>query len=280
MIAVGLGLRREHYPFLLENRPRVAGWFEAISENYMDSEGRPMAVLEHVRRDFPVALHGVSLSIGAVEPPSMLYLQRLRNLTQRIDPFLVSDHFSWGRARAEYLHDLLPLPFCEESIACVSRNLDIVQEYLGRSIALENVSSYLTYTSSTLSEWEFISEVVRRSGCRLLLDVNNIYVNAKNHGFSAKTFIESIPNESVAEIHIAGHSDRGTHLFDTHSTAVCDDVWNLLRCAVARMPRVPVLLERDEDIPSFPELEQELERAQTECREAIEQDSILEVTKT
>ncbi|MCE9597464.1 MAG: DUF692 domain-containing protein [Spirochaetia bacterium] len=275
---VGLGLRREHYAYLLANKPRVAQWFEAISENYLDSHGRPKAVLNEIRRNFPVALHGVSLSIGSALPPSRDYLSKLKDLADEIDPFLISDHFCWTGLQNENLHDLLPLPFCEETVDTLCRNIDITQTFLGRSIALENVSSYITFRDSTMFEWEFICEISKRSGCRILLDVNNVHVNATNHSFDALTYLNYIPGDSVAEIHIAGHSNRGAYLFDTHSTPVSEEVWRLLEHAVNRMPDVPVLLERDEDIPEFPELEMELEQALNHCASA-ETDSYLEVTQ-
>lgn len=258
---LGLGLRREHFSWLLENQPQVTTWFEAISENFMDTQGRPLAVLEHVRGDRPVALHGVSLSIGSVQRPNEDYLESLASLVERIDPFLVSDHFCFTHAGRGNLHDLLPLPFTEEAVQVVARNVSIVQERLGRRVALENVSSYLMFRQSTMTEWEFIAEVVRRADCRILLDVNNVYVNASNHGFEAQDFLRGIPAEAVAEIHIGGHAELPGFLFDTHGAPVAESVWDLLRLAVERSPDAPILLERDEDIPALDELERELARA-------------------
>ncbi|HYC55599.1 MAG TPA: DUF692 domain-containing protein [Candidatus Binatia bacterium] len=270
--AVGVGLRPVHYPYLLEGPRTTVSWFEAISENYMDSRGRPLHVLERIRGDFPVALHGVSLSIGyrptaqAAEPFAVLrtrYLERLRALADRIDPFIVSDHLCWTGVAASNVHDLLPTPFTQEALQWIVEQVDAVQGALGRRIVLENVSSYLTYASSTMTEWDFLTQVARRCGCGILLDVNNVFVSARNHGFDARTYLDSIPAESVAQIHLAGHTDMGTHLFDTHSRPVCEEVWELFDHVVARLPGVPVLIEWDDDIPDFPVLEAEAQRAAT-----------------
>ncbi|MCE9600541.1 MAG: DUF692 domain-containing protein [Spirochaetia bacterium] len=260
MIGYGAGLRREHYPFLESGESHTIEWFEAISENYMDSAGRPRRILEHVRRDFPVALHGVSLSIGRADGVNKDYLKRLRALIDATEPFIVSDHLCWTGLNTN-LHDLLPLPFNQEALDVVSRNIAVTQEILGRSIALENVSTYLTFKSSTMSEWEFLVAATHGSGARILLDVNNVYVNAINHGFDPRTFIHSIPAELVAQIHVAGHSDLGTHLFDTHSTPIANPVLDLLTRALKRFPGTPVLLEWDENIPEFRVLEAEVQKA-------------------
>ena len=271
---VGVGLRPPHYPHLLESPRTGVGWFEAISENYMDSQGRPRDVLDAIRRDYPVALHGVSLSIGRRPPPGdpasvelherrrSDYLSRLSRLVERIEPFLVSDHLCWTGVPDRNLHDLFPLPLDDDSLDWVTRELDRVQTALGRTFVLEHVSSYLTYRDSTYAEWEFLVELARRSGCRILFDINNVYVSARNHGYDPAVFVDAIPADIVAQIHLAGHTDLGTHLFDTHSTTVCDDVWALFRRAVVRMPDVPVLVEWDEDIPEFSVLEAEALKAE------------------
>jgi len=217
-----------------------------------------------------VALHGVSLSIGFKPRPEHVdafreqrsrYLARLAALAARLDPFLVSDHLCWTGVPGGNLHDLLPTPFTDEALAWIVEQVDATQQALGRSLVLENVSSYLTWSDSTWKEEDFLVEVARRSGCRLLLDVNNVYVSARNHGFDAQDYLDAIPAALVAQIHLAGHSDLGTHLFDTHSTPVCDDVWALFARTVARLPGVPVLIEWDEDIPAFERLEEEAARA-------------------
>jgi len=266
---VGVGLRSEHYPHLLQ-RPRTAvAWFEAISENYMDTAGRPLAVLEKIRSDHPVALHGVSLSIGykpargdqaaatAFRDRRKRYLSRLAALVERIDPFLVSDHLCWTGVPGGNIHDLLPTPFTDEALDWIVEQVGDVQQVLGRSIVLENVSSYLTWAASTRREEDFLVEVARRSGCKILLDVNNVYVSARNHRFCAREYLDAIPAEYVAQIHLAGHTDLGTHLFDTHSAPVCDDVWELFSHTIARLPGVPVLIEWDSEIPPFERLEAE-----------------------
>jgi len=249
-------------------------WFEALSENYMDSEGRPIRVLEAVRADYPVALHGVSLSIASrysdTEPVNHRYLARLKALIDRVDPFLVSDHLCWTGTGPTNLHDLLPVPFTNESLAWVVEQADRVQTALGRRIALENVSSYLTYKCSTYSEWDFLTEVARRGGTKILFDVNNVFVSAHNHGFDAREYVDAIPAELVGQIHLAGHTDMGTHLFDTHSCKICDDVWALFRRAISRMPGVPVLIEWDEDIPAFAVLEGEAVKAREVCVQEAE----------
>ena len=257
----GVGLRPVHFPHLL-GRPSVAvKWFEGISENYMDSEGRPLEVLLKMREDFPIALHGVSMSVGGVEGPRPQYLERLKALADRVKPFLITDHLCFTGAHASNVHDLLPLPYTEEAIATVARNVSRAQDVLGRQMALENVSSYLTYKESTMTEWEFLTAVARRAGCRILLDVNNVYVSAMNHGFAPETYVDAIPKELVAQIHLGGYSDMGTFLFDTHSRAPTEPVWELYRRVIGRMPGTPTLVEWDEDVPDWAGLEAQARRA-------------------
>jgi hypothetical protein len=258
---VGVGLRSIHFPHLL-GRPRVSvKWFEALSENYMDSEGRPLEVLLKIREDFPVALHGVSLSVGGVEGARPGYLERLKKLADRVKPFLITDHLCFTGAHASNTHDLLPLPYTEEAIATVARNVARAQDVLGRQIALENVSSYLSYRESVMTEWEFLIAVARRAGCKILLDVNNIYVSAMNHRFAPETYVDAIPAELVAQMHLGGYSDMGAFLFDTHSRAPTDPVWELYRRAIRRMPEAPVLIEWDEDVPDWNGLEAQAVKA-------------------
>lgn len=257
----GAGLRSAHFPRLLAGpRPRV-GWFEALSENYMDSGGRPLEILTRIRRDFPVALHGVSLSVGGVEGPRPGYLAALKRLAARVEPFVISDHLCFTGAHAKNIHDLLPLPYTEEAIATVATNAARAQDFLERRIALENVSSYLSYADSEMSEAEFLVAVARRAGCLILLDINNVFVSASNHGFSAEDYLDSIPADLVAQIHLGGYSDMGTFLFDTHSRAPTEPVWELYRRTIRRMPEVPVLIEWDEDIPAWDELEAQVLKA-------------------
>lgn len=257
----GVGLRKEHFRRLLERPKTAVRWFEAVSENYMDSQGRPLLALESVRRDYPIALHGVSMSIGSVEGVDPRYLKNLKALIERIDPFIVSDHLCWSYARPKNMHDLLPLPFTQEACSLAAKNLEQVQSALGRAIALENVSSYLTYKSSEMPEWDFLTEVARRSGCKILLDVNNVYVSAKNHGFDPIAYLDAIDPELVVQMHLAGFTDMGEYLFDTHSRPVAPDVWKLFRHAVRRFAHAPYMVEWDEDIPDFAVLEAEAVKA-------------------
>jgi uncharacterized protein (UPF0276 family) len=246
----GVGLRPRHFGRLLEEKPPV-DWLEAVSENYFAAGGRPVAALEKVRRDVPVALHGVSLSIGSTDPLDAAYLASLRALVDRLEPAIVSDHLCWGRHGGRYAHDLWPLPLTEEALAHVVERVGRVQEALGRQMLLENVSSYLAFRASSMSEWEFIGEVARRADCGILLDVNNIYVSARNHGFAADDYLAGVPADRVAQFHLAGHSDKGAYLFDSHDAQVPEAVWDLYRKAVARFGEVPSLIEWDDQIPEL-----------------------------
>lgn len=263
----GVGLRTKHYEEITRDWPAM-DWFEAISENYMDSGGRPVRTLEAVRGRYPVALHGVSLSIGSADPLNPVYLERLKTLVRRIDPFIVSDHLCWTGVEGSQLHDLLPLPFTAEALRHLVSRVQQVQETLGRSILLENVSSYVTYKHSVIPEWEFLSEVARRSGCGILLDLNNVYVNANNHGFDPYAYLQGIPASKVGQFHLAGHTDMGGYLFDTHSGQVIDPVWDLYQKALGLYGPVSTLIEWDEAIPEFSRLAAEAEKARTYYRAA------------
>ena len=263
----GVGLRREHFGRVLEG-PTAVDWFEVISENFMVEGGRPLFVLERVRRDYPVVLHGVSLSIGSTDPLDRGYLDRLGALAARFEPAWVSDHLCWTGVGGHNAHDLLPLPYTEEALAHVVARVGAVQEHLGRRIALENVSTYLTFAGSTLPEAEFLSEVAERADCGILLDVNNVYVSASNHGFDAEAYVERIPPHRVWQVHLAGHTDRGSHLLDTHSRPVCEEVWDLYRFATRRLGPVASLVEWDEDVPDWDTLEAESLRARA-AREQV-----------
>ena len=263
----GVGLRREHFERVLEGPTRV-DWFEVISENFMVKGGRPLFVLDRVRRDYPVALHGVSLSIGSTDPIDRDYLDRLRELVDRAEPAWVSDHLCWTGVGGHNAHDLLPLPYTEEALEHVVARVGAVQEHLGRRIALENVSTYLGFAGSTMPEWEFLAEVAARADCGILLDVNNVYVSAVNHGFDAEKYLLALPPERVWQVHLAGHTDRGSHLLDTHSRHVCDEVWELYRIATRRVGAVASLIEWDEDIPDWDTLEAESLRARQVRQEA------------
>ncbi|MFI5399286.1 MAG: DUF692 domain-containing protein [Candidatus Binatia bacterium] len=256
----GVGLRPKHFGRFSESRPPV-DWVEATSENFMAPGGRPLAVLEKVRRDIPVVLHGVSLAIGAVDPLNANYLTDLHDLIRRIEPALVSDHLCWGSHSGRYAHDLWPLPYTEEAVAHVVARLAVVQEALGRQISVENVSSYVSYRDSTMPEWEFLAAVAEQADCGILLDVNNVYVSSKNHGFDSREYIAGVPASRVVEIHLAGHTDKGTYLLDSHDTAVVSDVWDLYGYALEQVGRVPTLIEWDDQIPELDVLVAESRKA-------------------
>lgn len=268
----GIGLRSQHYGRFLEERPAV-DWLEVISENFLVPGGRPRAVLEKVRREYPLALHGVSLSIGGSDALNSKYLDALARLERELEPALVSDHLCWGSFGGHYAHDLLPLPYTEEALAHVAARVDAVQERLGRPLVLENVSSYLTFRTSTMGEWEFLAELARRTGCGILLDVNNVYVSARNHGFDPDAYLAGIPKEAVKQFHLAGHTDHGAYVIDTHEGRVVDAVWALYRRAVRRFGDVPTSVEWDEAIPPLEEVLAESERARAEARAAREADA-------
>jgi uncharacterized protein len=264
----GVGLRPRHSGRFLEGQPEV-DWVEAISENFLGVGGRPLAVLEQVRRDVPVALHGVSLSIGSVDPLNREYLAALRELVEQLEPALVSDHLCWGVHRGRYVHDLWPLPFTEEAVAHVAHRVSQVQDVLGRQLLLENVSSYLTYAESTLSEWEFLAAVAERADCGILLDVNNAFVSAHNHGFSPHQYLAGIPAERVGQLHLAGHLEAGPLLLDTHDREVSGEVWALYRAAIRRLGPTSTLIEWDEAVPEWEHLVEESRKAAEAEREAL-----------
>jgi uncharacterized protein (UPF0276 family) len=237
-------------------------WFEGITENFFDTEGRPIQVLERIRRDFPVGLHGVSLSIASSEELNLDYLKKVKALYQRIEPMVVSDHLCWTGHKDRNLHNLLPIPYNEESLNYLIARIQKVQEILGRTLAIENLSAYFDLNSSTYTEWDFLRNLAQKSGCKILLDINNIHVNATNHGFNAYEYLDAIPNDLVAEIHLAGFSDMGTHLFDTHSCPVWPQVWQLFEHKMKSNFKVPILVEWDEDIPEYKVVENEAMKAQ------------------
>jgi uncharacterized protein (UPF0276 family) len=259
-LGFGLGLRREHYQHVLEHRPPV-GWFEVISENFMAPGGNPRRVLERVRRDYPVVLHGVSLSIGSSDPLDLSYLDRLDALARAVEPAWISDHLCWGTAHGFNAHDLLPLPYTAAALDHVARRVEAVQDHLGRRILLENPSSYLTFRGSELGEAEFLAEVARRADCGILLDVNNVYVSAHNHGLDPRAYLAALPAERIGQVHLAGHTADGALLIDTHDAPVCDEVWALYAEAVERFGARATMIEWDAHVPPFEELARELDRA-------------------
>jgi uncharacterized protein len=264
----GLGLRTAHYDEIAAARPALA-WFEFLTENYLVDGGRPLEWLEQIRADYPMVMHGVSLSIGSTDPLDLDYLRQVKALATRVQPLWISDHLCWTGVARKNLHDLLPLPYSEEALRHVVARVEAVQEFLGRRILLENVSSYVAYRDSTLTEWEFLSEVARRADCLILLDVNNIYVSAYNHGFDPETYLAGVPVERVQQIHLAGHSHCGDTIIDTHDAPVIDSVWDLYSRAIRRLGPVATMIERDDRIPPLAQLLAELERARTVADEAL-----------
>jgi hypothetical protein len=259
-LGFGAGLRAEHYDDVLGGAGGL-DWFEAISENYMDTGGRPLSVLERVRRDHPIALHGVALSIGSTDPVDMDYLHSLRRLVDRIEPAIVSDHLCWSQFGGEPLYDLLPLPLTEETLVHVAQRVSRVQDVLGTRILLENPSTYLAWKGSTIPEAEFLTALAQRADCGLLLDVNNVYVNATNLGFDPIDYLNAIAPERVGQIHLAGHSDRGSYLFDSHDTPVSPAVWDLYALASERFGACSTMVEWDAEIPSYSRLVEEVDHA-------------------
>ena len=276
-LGVGVGLRRPHYAHVIEERPPI-GWFEVIAENFMVDGGRPLEVLEQVRADYPIVLHGVSLSLGSTDPLNREHLKKLAGLAQRFEPAWVSDHLCWTGVGGRNLHDLLPLPYTEEAVYHVAGRIREVQETLGRPLLIENVSSYLTFASSAMREWDFLRAIVEQADCAILLDINNIFVSAFNHRFSATDYIEQMPSDRVVQFHLAGHSDYGTYLLDTHDHPIRREVWELYEYAVRRFGRVSTLIERDDNIPAFPELMAEANEAERRAQDAVSEQEAVATT--
>ena len=273
-LGFGLGLRPQHYPAILGEDAAAAArvdWFEIISENYMLAGGRPLANLMAIRARYPVVMHGVLLSIGSTDPLNIAYLNELKALAERVQPAIISDHLCWTGVAGLNMHDLLPLPLTEEALAHVCGRIDQVQEHLGCVIAIENASTYVTFAGSSIPEWEFMAELARRTGCKLLLDVNNVYVSAFNHDFAAEAYIDAIAPDSVAYMHLAGHENNRTYIIDTHDHPVVDGVWRLYAHAIRRFGPVSIMVERDDKIPPFAELVAELDQARAIATDARRQ---------
>jgi uncharacterized protein (UPF0276 family) len=239
-----------HYEYILENNPPI-DWFEILSENYMDTGGRPLWVLDRVAERYPVVLHGVSLSVGSTDPINFEYLKKLKWLANRIGARWVSDHLCWTGVSGLNVHDLLPMPYTDEALRYTIERVRTIQDYLERPIGLENPSTYLEFTRSNWTEWDFLATVAEEADCALLLDVNNVYVSAFNHGFDPKAYIDRMPADRIIQHHLAGHTNKGTHIIDTHSDYVIDTVWDLYRYTYSRIGPVSTLLEWDASIPSF-----------------------------
>jgi uncharacterized protein len=265
-LGFGLGLRPQHYEEILKGDPAV-DWFEIISENYMIPGGRPLAMLEKIRARYPIVMHGVSLSIASTAPLDLDYLHSLKDLACRIEPKWISDHLCWTGVHGFNLHDLLPVPYTREALAHAAARIQRVQDFLRRPLAIENVSSYVRFEQSEMTEWEFLTGLVRRTGCWLLFDVNNVFVSAFNHGYDPLDFINGVPAANV--VHLAGHSDMGTYLVDTHDHPIRDEVWDLYRATLARIGPVSTMIERDDNIPPLEELLAELGRARAIAAEVL-----------
>jgi hypothetical protein len=246
----GIGLRSQHYAYVLTHQPAV-NWFEVLSDNYLHEGGLPLYHLEQVRHHYPIALHGVGLSLGAADPLNKTYLKRLKQLIHRFQPTHISEHLAWVSINGCYLHDLMPLPYTEKVLTYVAQRIIQAQDFLGQRLLIENPSSYLMFTESTLTEWEFIRRLVEIADCHLLLDINNVYVSAMNHQFDPLDYLTALPKQGVKEIHLAGYEQNEHYLFDTHGYPVHPPVWELYQTALAHFGAVPTLIEWDTDIPDF-----------------------------
>jgi len=268
-LGFGLGLRTPHYDAILAARPKAVEWLEIISENFLDAHEGYWEFLIDLRRDYPIIMHGVSLNIGSTDPLNVDYLSKLKKLANHLDAPWVSDHLCWTGVNAHNSHDLLPLPYTEEMLTHIATRIQQVQQVLGRRFVLENPSSYLEFNSSTITEWEFLARLADQTGCGLLLDVNNVYVSAFNHGFDAQTFIDAIPASAIAQIHLAGHLNLGTHIVDTHDGHVIDEVWKLYEYTIRTKGMIPTMIEWDEKIPEFDVLLAELAKAKQAAGQAL-----------
>jgi hypothetical protein len=271
-LGFGLGLRTDHYEDILAGHANV-DWFELLSENYFVAGGKPLHYLDRICAQYPVVMHGVALSIGSSDPLDWNYLRSLKTLAQRVNPHWISDHLCWTGISGRNTHDLLPLPYTEEALGQVVSRVQTVQDFLGRRILLENVSSYVSYRDSELTEWEFVAEIARRADCLILLDVNNIYVSSYNHGFDPEEYLAGIPAERVQQIHLAGHSNCGDYIIDTHDADVIDPVWDLYGKAIARLGPVSTMIERDDHIPPLADLVAELDRARRVASAALQREA-------
>lgn len=259
-LGMGLGLRPEHYSHILEHFPAVE-WFEILTENYLVDGGNPLYYLNKIREKYPIVMHGVSLSIGSADPLNLDYLKKVKSLADRIEPEWISDHLCWTGVHQRNMHDLLPLSYNEKVLQHVVERVKYVQDFYNRQILLENVSSYITYKESEITEWEFISEIANRADCLILLDINNVYVSGYNHGFDPEVYINNIPVNRVQQFHLAGHLNCDDYIIDTHDSPIITEVWELYAKAIKRFGNISTMIERDDHIPSFDELWQELDYA-------------------
>ena len=260
-LGFGLGLRSEHYHEILEQRPPEVDWFEIISENYMIDGGKPLYFLDRIRQDYPMVMHGVSMSIGSTDPLNYDYLKQLKKLIQRVEPEWFSDHLCWTGVDHKNMHDLLPLPYTENAVNHIADRINEVQDFIGRQMLIENLSSYITYTSDAMTEWEFLSAVSEKADCYILLDVNNIYVSSYNHHFDPMDYLNGVPAERVWQHHLAGHQNTGNLIIDTHDEPIIDPVWSLYEKTAELLGPVSTMIERDGNIPALSEVVDELKHA-------------------
>ncbi len=270
-LGFGLGLRTKHYEPILQQKPKL-DWLEIITENYLVPGGKPLYYLDRIRELYPLVMHGVSLSIGSTDPLDKNYLTEVKALADRIQPAWISDHLCWTGVKGINMHDLLPLPYTEKTIEHVVSQINQVQDFLQRQILIENVSSYLTYQQSEMPEWIFLSEIVKRADCFILLDINNIYVSAFNHAFNPEEYLDHIDSDRVYQIHLAGHSNCKEYIIDTHDDAIIDAVWDLYASAIRRFGAVSTMIERDDNIPELNELLTELDHARTIANTILQKD--------
>lgn len=259
-LGFGLGLRPNYYEEILSLKPEV-DWFEILSENYLVPGGKPLYYLDKICQSYPVVMHGVSLSLGSSDPLDIEYLKQLKQLADRVEPAWISDHLCWTGVDGLNVHDLLPIPYTHQAIDHIVSRIQRVQEFLGRALLIENVSSYLTFKQSEMTEWAFLVEIVKKSGCFILLDVNNIYVSSVNHQFNPLDYINAMPADKVAQIHLAGHSNHGDYIIDTHDAPVIQPVWDLYAATIQKLGRVSTMIERDDNMPPLAELLAELNHA-------------------
>ena len=259
-LGFGLGLRPDYYEEILTQKPAL-DWFEILTENYLVPGGKPLFYLDKIREHYPIVMHGVSLSIGSTDPLDAEYLKQLKDLASRVEPAWISDHLCWTGVQGHNVHDLLPIPYTPQAISHIVSRIQQIQDFLGRPILIENVSSYLTYKQSEMSEWDFILEIVKQADCYILLDVNNIYVSSVNHQFNPLDYIKAMPVERVAQIHLAGHSNHGDYIIDTHDAPVIQPVWDLYAATIQRLGKISTMVERDDNMPPLAELLAEINHA-------------------
>jgi uncharacterized protein (UPF0276 family) len=260
-LGFGLGLRSDHYQEILDQQPKEIDWFEIISENYMIDGGKPLYFLDKIRQDYPMVMHGVSMSIGSTDPLNMDYLNQLKSLIDRVEPIWFSDHLCWTGVDHKNMHDLLPLPYTETAVNHIADRISQVQDFLGRQMLIENLSSYITYSKDAMTEWEFISAVCEKADCNILLDVNNIYVSSYNHHFDPIEYLQGVPADRVWQHHLAGHENTGNLIIDTHDHPIIDPVWELYEKTARILGPVSTMIERDGNIPPLLEVIEELKRA-------------------